>query len=191
MRTIFVNAFMLIYTEITPNPQSIKFVLPSGVVAIERGNVTYDREGYSEAWPEAIRALFEVAGVESVFLTRAFVTVTKRAEAGWHEVIPAVKEVLKRYLSEGPLASPIGVSDTAPSAEGLEKQLVEVIETYIRPAVAMDGGDVEYLGYSDGVVRLRLMGSCVGCPSSMVTLKAGIENLLTRLIPEIKAVEAE
>jgi len=182
---------MLIYTEITPNPQSIKFVLPSGVVAIERGNVTYDRESYSEAWPEAIRALFQIAGVESIFLTRAFVTVTKRAEAGWHEVIPAVKDVLKRYLPQGPLApSPEG-AESAPSPEGIERQVVEAIETYIRPAIAMDGGDVEYLGYSNGVVRLRLMGSCVGCPSSVITLKSGIENLLTRLIPEVKAVEAE
>jgi len=192
MRAIFVILLvMLIYTEITPNPQSIKFVLPSGIVAIERGSATYDRQGYSEAWPETIRALFEIAGVESVFLTRAFVTVTKRAEAGWHEVIPAVKEVLKRYLSEGPLAPSTDLGDTAPSAEGVEKQVVEAIETYIRPAIAMDGGDVEYLGYSEGVVRLRLRGSCMGCPSSMITLKAGIENLLTRLIPEVKAVEAE
>ncbi len=182
---------MLIYTEITPNPQSIKFVLPSDVVAIERGNMTYERGSYSEAWPEAIKALFEIAGVESVFITRAFVTVSKKPEAGWHEVIPAVKEVLGRALSEGPLAPPVEVSESSVSPESVERQVVKAIETYIRPAIAMDGGDVEYLGYSDGVVRLRLMGSCVGCPSSIITLKSGIENLLTRIIPEVKAVEAE
>ncbi len=181
---------MLIYTEITPNPQSLKFVLPPEVVAIEGGNRTYERGSWSEAWPEGVKALLQIAGVESVFLTRAFVTVTKGAEAGWPELIPAVKEVLKRYLREGPLAPPAEAAAVEPSAEGLENQIIEAIETYIRPAVAMDGGDVEYLGYSEGTVKLRLMGSCVGCPSSILTLKSGIENLLTRLIPEVKAVEA-
>ncbi len=181
---------MLIYTEITPNPQSLKFVLPPEVVAIERGNRTYERGSWSEAWPEGVKALLQIAGVESVFLTRAFVTVTKGVEVGWHELIPAVKAVLKEHLARGPLAPAGEAPGSEVSAEGLEKQIVETIEEYIRPAIAMDGGDVEYVGYADGVVKLRLMGSCVGCPSSIVTLKAGIENLLTRMIPEVKAVEA-
>jgi Fe-S cluster biogenesis protein NfuA len=181
---------MLIYTEITPNPQSLKFVLPPEVVAIERGNRTYEQAELSEAWPAGIQALFQIPGVESVFLTRAFVTITKSPEVGWHELIPAVKEVLKTYLAQGPLAPEGEVSVSESSPEGIERQIVEAIEEYIRPAIAMDGGDVEYVGYSDGVVKLRLMGSCVGCPSSIVTLKAGIENLLSRLIPEVKAVEA-
>lgn len=181
---------MLIYTEITPNPQSLKFVLPPEVVAIERGNRTYARAELSEAWPAGIQALFQTPGVESVFLTRAFVTITKSPEVGWHELIPAVKEVLKTYLAQGPLAPAGEVSVSESSPEGIEQQIVEAIEEYIRPAIAMDGGDVEYVGYSDGVVKLRLMGSCVGCPSSIVTLKAGIENLLSRLVPEVKAVEA-
>jgi len=181
---------MLIYTEITPNPQSLKFVLPPEVVAIERGKRTYERSSWSEEWPEGVRALLQIEGVESVFLTRAFVTITKCAEVGWHEVIPAVKAVLKEHLVRGPLAPAEEALVSGTSTEGVERQIIEAIEEYIRPAIAMDGGDVEYVGYEDGVVKLRLMGSCVGCPSSIVTLKAGIENLLTRMIPEVKAVEA-
>ncbi len=183
---------MLIYTEITPNPQSLKFSLPPDAPAVVRGSYTFERASTTEPWPAGVTALLAIPGVESIFLTRAFITVTKHPETSWHELIPAVKEVLKIYLSQGPL---VEVSDTPAASEAatgsLEAQVIEAIETYIRPAIAMDGGDVEYVGYEDGVVRLRLMGSCVGCPSSTMTLKAGIENLLRRLIPDIKAVEAE
>lgn len=179
---------MLIYTEITPNPDSLKFVLPPEYPALDRG--TWELTEPSPTDAPLVRELWAIPGVRGLFFTRAFVTVTRHPEASWHALIPAVKEVLRRHLVEGPLSNPTA-PDAPPTEKGIEAQIQSVLEEYIRPGIAMDGGDVEFLGFSEGVVRLRLRGSCSGCPSSTFTLKAGIEGLLTRLIPEVKAVEAE
>lgn len=179
---------MLIYTEITPNPDSLKFVLPPEHPALDRG--TWELTEPSPTDPPLVQELWAIEGVRGLFFTRAFVTVTRRPEVSWHALIPAVKEVLRRHLVHGPLSNPTA-PDAPPTEKGIEAQIHSVLEEYIRPGIAMDGGDVEFLGFSEGVVRLRLRGSCSGCPSSTFTLKAGIEALLTRLIPEVKAVEAE
>lgn len=179
---------MLIYTEITPNPQSLKFVLPPEYPALEQGTRSFGHSSEEEL-PPGVSALLAIPGVEGVFLARSFVTITKAASAQWSELIPAIKEILKAHLVQDPLAP--SLESPSAASESVEVQIQEVIETYIRPAIAMDGGDVTYLGYSDGTVRLRLQGSCVGCPSSMITLKAGIEALLKRLVPEVVAVVAE
>lgn len=179
---------MLIYTEITPNPQSLKFVLPPECPALDRG--TWELSAPTPEDPPLVQALWRIEGVRSLFFTRAFVTVTKAESAQWHDLIPSVKEVLRSYLVEGPLTNPQALP-ASPAAEGVERQIQQILEEYIRPGIAMDGGDVEFLGFSEGIVRLRLQGSCSGCPSSLYTLKAGIEGLLTRLLPEVKGVEAE
>ncbi|MCS7152360.1 MAG: NifU family protein [Bacteroidia bacterium] len=179
---------MLIYTEITPNPHSLKFVLPPEYPAVERGT----REA-TEPTPQdepLLQALWAIPGVRGLFFTRAFITVSKSEEASWHELIPKVKEVLQTYLPLGPLAASESAGEATDKAS-IEGQIRAILEEYIRPGIAMDGGDVEFLSFNDGVVKLRLYGSCVGCPSSLYTLKAGIENLLTRLVPEVRAVEAE
>lgn len=179
---------MLIYTEITPNPDSLKFVLPPENPAIDRG--TWELNGPTPDDPPLVRELWAIEGVRGLFFTRAFVTVTRSPEANWHTLIPAVKEVLRRHLANGPVSNPTA-PEAPPTDTGIEAQIQSVLEEYIRPGIAMDGGDVEFLGFSEGVVRLRLRGSCSGCPSSTFTLKAGIEALITRLVPEVKAVEAE
>ncbi|MCS6790685.1 MAG: NifU family protein [Bacteroidia bacterium] len=178
---------MLIYTEITPNPNSLKFVLPPDTPALDRGMLEFTQA--DETAPTLVQALWKVPGVQSLFFTRAFITVTKAPEAHWQEIIPAVKEILAKYLPKGPLSNPNYTP--AETASEIEAQIQQVLEEYIRPGIAMDGGDVELVGYDDGVVKLRLRGSCSGCPSSLFTLKAGIEALLTRLIPEVKSVEAQ
>ncbi|RMF48967.1 MAG: NifU family protein [Bacteroidetes bacterium] len=178
---------MLIYTEVTPNPQSIKFVVPAETPLLDRG--TWEATQPSPTDPPLLQALWAIPGVKALFLTRAFLTVTKSEEAPWHTLIPQVKEVLRQHLPNGPLANPHASSQPTTS-EGLEKQIQAILEEYVRPGIAMDGGDVEFVGYAEGVVRLRLQGSCSGCPSSLYTLKAGIEALLTRLIPEVHTVEA-
>ncbi|MDW8133719.1 MAG: NifU family protein [Bacteroidia bacterium] len=178
---------MLIYTEITPNPNSLKFVLPPEYPAIERGS--WEITSPEESDSPLIQALWGVTGVRSLFITRAFISVTKKEEATWHELIPAIKEVLRTYLPAGPLQNP--QKPELPEEGDTEREIQKIIEEYIRPGIAMDGGDVEFLGFSEGIVHLKLKGSCSGCPSSLFTLKAGIESLLTRLVPEVKAVVAE
>lgn len=178
---------MLIYTEITPNPHSLKFVVPPETPLLDRG--TWELTAPTKEDPPLVQALWAIPGVQALFFTRGFLTVTRTEDASWQELIPKVKEVLRTYLPAGPLSNPN--APAIPTAEGVEKQIQQIIEEYIRPGIAMDGGDVEYVGFADGVVRLRLQGSCSGCPSSLFTLKAGIEALLTRMVPEVKAVEAE
>lgn len=178
---------MLIYTEITPNPHSLKFVLPPEYPAIERG--TREHTTPTAEDEPLLKALWKLPGVKGLFFTRAFVTVTKTEEASWHELIPQVKEILRTYLPEGPLPAP--QTEATQESSTIEKQIQTVLEEYIRPGIAMDGGDVEFVSFESGIVKLRLRGSCSGCPSSLYTLKAGIEGLLTRLVPEVHAVEAE
>ncbi|MEN2992704.1 MAG: NifU family protein [Bacteroidia bacterium] len=178
---------MAIYTELTPNPHSLKFLLPPDKPAIDRGSWEFSTPSPTD--PPLVQALWKIPGVERLFFTRAFVTVTKSEQADWTEIIAPVKQVLETHLPEDQLINPY--SAPVEEAESVEAQIRQVLEEYVRPGIAMDGGDVELVGFSDGVVRLRLRGSCAGCPSSLFTLRAGIEALLTRLIPEVRAVEAE
>lgn len=182
----------MIYTEITPNPASLKFVVPR--IVMPQGTADFPKvEGTDEA-PIA-RKLFDFKFVEGVFLGGNFITVTKSADFQWEEVIPAVKDFMKGYFESGqPLV--VGtlaeVADATPNPEDSEttRKIKEVLESHVRPAVAMDGGDIIYEDFEDGVVKLRLQGACSGCPSSTMTLKAGIEGLLTRMVPGVLSVEA-
>lgn len=183
----------MIYTEITPNPASLKFVVDR--LLIPHGTADFATESETDEAPLA-RRLFSFRFVERVFLGKNFVTITKHKDFQWEEVIPAVKDFLKSYLAS---EQPIVVGELAASlqpqmAEEDEDEVVRSIKSYIeshvRPAVAMDGGDIIYHSFEDGVVHLRLQGSCSGCPSSTITLKNGIETLLTRMVPQVKRVEA-
>jgi Fe-S cluster biogenesis protein NfuA len=144
--------------------------------------------------------LFGFPFIKAVFIASNFVTLTKTAETEWNDVIPAIREFLKEYLEEGKVIineeevatrKPESSNDVLADDSDVVKRIKELLDNYVRPAVEMDGGAIQFRSYDDGVVNLMLQGSCSGCPSSMITLKAGIEGMMKRMIPEVKEVVAE
>lgn len=179
---------MFIQTEATPNPQTLKF-LP-GIAIMPAGTAFYTCTEDAGASPLA-KVLFAIEGVKAVFLGSDFITITKRENAGWDVLKPLLLTSLMDHFVAG---KPVIMASDKASAGGeddseIVKQIKELIETRVRPAVAMDGGDIVFHSFEDGVVRLEMHGSCSGCPSSTDTLKQGIENMLKHYIPEIIAVE--
>ncbi len=183
---------MLIETERTPNPATLKF-LPGREVG---GARTYDFAGPEEAAASPLaRAIFELGDVERVFLGGDFVTVTKApGSADWATLRPDVLGLIADHFASGaPLL--VGEAEEAevhddPADADIVAQIRELIDTRVRPAVANDGGDIVYRGFQRGVVFLHMQGSCAGCPSSTATLKGGIENLLKYYVPEVTEVRA-
>jgi Fe-S cluster biogenesis protein NfuA len=184
---------MFIQTEQTPNPASLKF-LP-GCTVIERGTANFPERGATARSPLAER-LFELPEVAGVFLSADFITVTKSGDADWHRLKPAVLAAIMEHFTAGrPVllgeAEAGAAADGADGADGeIVTQIKELLETRVRPAVAMDGGDITFEDFEDGIVYLHMQGSCSGCPSSTATLKAGIENMLRHYIPEVVEVRA-
>lgn len=193
---------MLIETETTPNPASLKF-LPGRAVMGAGGTREFATPEAAEASPLA-QALFDTGEVTGVFFGSDFVTVTAAPGVSWSDLKPAVLSVLlDHFVSQAPLFAPgtaAGISvpdddaglmfeDRAEDAE-IVAQINELIETRVRPAVAGDGGDIRYRGFKDGVVYLQMQGACSGCPSSSATLKHGIEGLLKHYVPEVTEVRA-
>jgi Fe-S cluster biogenesis protein NfuA len=191
--------FMLIQTETTPNPSTLKF-LPGSTV-MEAGTRDFATPEDAEASPLAA-AIFSTGDVEGVFFGRDFISVTAAPGVDWRQLKPEILSVLLDHFSSGaPLFNPgsaagIHVADAAgtieedPADAEIVAQIRELIETRVRPAVAQDGGDIVYRGYAGGTVYLALHGACAGCPSSTMTLKNGIEGLLKHYVPEVEAVEA-
>jgi Fe-S cluster biogenesis protein NfuA len=177
------------HAERTPNPNSIKWVLSRALVE-GVGGASFREAPSPEISPLAAR-LFAVSGVEGVFLGANFVTITKRGDAEWTDLAQPVVEALKASVAADEPA--LGPAYTAPET-GDQGEVVErirrILEEEIRPYVAMDGGEITFAGYRDGVVEVYLQGSCSGCPSSTVTLKMGIESRLREEIPEVQAVVA-
>ena len=193
---------MLIETETTPNPASLKF-LPGRHVMGAGGTREFATPEAAEASPLA-QALFDTGEVTGVFFGADFVTVTAAPGASWSDLKPTVLGVLlDHFVSQAPLFAPgtaAGISvpgedselmfaDRAEDAD-IVAQINELIETRVRPAVAGDGGDIRYRGFKDGVVYLQMQGACSGCPSSTATLKHGIEGLLKHYVPEVTEVRA-
>lgn len=186
---------MFIQTEDTPNPAALKF-LP-GRSVLESGVADFTNRGAAEPSPLA-RLLFEIDGVEGVFLGSDFITVTKSADKNWQVLKPMVLGAIMDHFTSGAPVMDAGadaeVDDAEFNDEGVDgeviSQIKELIETRVRPAVAQDGGDIVYRGFKNGTVYLNLRGSCAGCPSSTATLKMGIENMLKHYVPEVQAVEA-
>ncbi|SFG89075.1 NifU family protein [Pontibacter chinhatensis] len=191
-----------VYAEANPNPESMKFVM----------NVQLLPDGQSVDYPNVESALesplaqelFNFDYVSRVFIASNFVTVTKSAELEWVKIIPELRTFLKSYVeaggpvfNEGFSAAKAQAAGTAvhgeASAEDAEisKKVIDLLENYVRPAVEQDGGNITFKSYHEGVVTVHLQGSCSGCPSATVTLKAGIENLLKRMVPEVKEVVAD
>jgi Fe-S cluster biogenesis protein NfuA len=184
---------MFIQTEYTPNPATLKF-LP-GREVMKSGTADFADVAAAGKSPLA-ETLFGIEGIERVFLGSDFVTVTKREDKEWAVVKPAVLgAIMDHYTSGKPIllegaATESQHSDQEENSE-IVQQIIELLDTRVRPAVAQDGGDIVFKDFKDGVVTLYMQGSCSGCPSSTATLKSGIENMLKHYIPEIIEVRAE
>lgn len=184
---------MFIQTESTPNPDTLKF-LP-GIAVMDGGTADFRSAEAADNSPLA-SALFTINHVTGVFFGSDFVTITKAESAEWSQLKPAVLTTLMEHFVSGkPVMGKADAHDAADDAEFKEedaelvKQIRELLDTRVRPAVAMDGGDIIFRGYMDGIVKLELHGACSGCPSSTITLKHGIENMLKHYVPEIQSVE--
>lgn len=183
---------MFIQTEQTPNPATLKF-LPGQPVMGEGVAEFTDAAAAERLSPLAAR-VFRVDGVTGVYLGADFVSVTKAAGEDWHLLKPAVLgAIMEHYLSGDPVAlegAALPGGGHADTDDPTVRQIKELIETRVRPAVAQDGGDIVFHGFDRGIVFLHLRGACSGCPSSIVTLKNGIENLLKYYVPEVVEVRA-
>lgn len=185
---------MFIQTEATPNPATLKF-LPGKEVMGERGTAFYT-DAASAAQSPLAAALFEVDDVSAIFLGRDFITVTKKEEGEWEVLRPILlTTIVDHYTAGKPVMAEAKKPAPAAAIDGdnpIVAQIVELIDTRVRPAVAMDGGDIVFHSFdeNEGVVRLEMHGACSGCPSSTATLKQGIENMLKHYIPEVQTVEA-
>jgi Fe-S cluster biogenesis protein NfuA len=189
------NTIVSIYTEMTPNPETMKFV--ANKLLYPGKSIDFPDESSAEPSPLA-KELFAFPFIRSVFIASNFVTLTKTPDTQWEDVIPSIREFLKQYLEEGKAVineDKIVVKKDANSVNAddtdVVKRIKELLENYVKPAVEMDGGAISFKGYDNGVVKLMMQGSCSGCPSSMITLKAGIEGMMKRMIPEVQEVVAE
>ncbi len=180
-----------IYLESNPNPNSLKFVINE--MLIPEG-LSFDFPSLESAVNAPLaKELFSYPFVDRVFYMSNFITVTKKSDIEWLEIQGILKEHIKNFLESSRFIIEVDENIPAPVGEESEtiKKIKTILEEYIRPAVEQDGGAITFHSFHDGIVKVRLQGSCSGCPSSMVTLKAGIENLFKRMMPEeVQAVEA-
>ena len=179
---------MFIQTEATPNPSTLKFIPEQTIMA--QGTANFNDKDSAARSPLATR-LFGVEGVDSIFLGSDFITVTKEDDKDWQVMKPMVLEALMNHFNSGEaVVQEDAATDTEADGEDSDivKQIKELLETRVRPAVAQDGGDIIFHKFEDGIVYLTMMGACSGCPSSGATLKHGIENMLRYYIPEITEV---
>jgi Fe-S cluster biogenesis protein NfuA len=189
------NTIVSIYTEMTPNPETMKFV--ANKLLYPGKSIDFPDESTAAPSPLA-KELFAFPFIRSVFIASNFVTLSKTPDTNWDDVIPSIREFLKEYLEEGKAVINedqivVKKSEHLVSAddEDVVVRIKELLENYVKPAVEMDGGAISFKGFDNGTVKLMLQGSCSGCPSSMITLKSGIEGMMKRMIPEVKEVVAE
>lgn len=175
-----------VHVKETPNPETRKFLVNRPLVS--EGSITFTRP-VAEDVPILVRLLFEVPEVRSLFFIQNFVSVTREPEAVWDTFQTQVGQRIQAYFAHGGGALAPPPPDAA-GYRGVEGKIVQLLEDVIRPAVQRDGGDIAFAGYEDGIVQLYMLGSCSGCPSSMATLKMGVENLLRDSIPEVREVVA-
>ena len=181
-----------VIVESTPNPATLKF-LP-GCSVMETGTANFASPEKADKAP-LVRQLFKIDGVAGVFLGADFISVAKRSTSDWQSLEPVVTETISVFFQWGGPAVTVEKNDGegAGSYEDDDEtvqQIKELLDTRIRPSVAMDGGDIVYRGFERGVVFLSLQGACIGCPSSNATLKMGVENLLKHYVPDVLRVEA-
>jgi Fe-S cluster biogenesis protein NfuA len=185
-----------IYTEASPNPNSMKFVL-NLVLTPEGKDFNFTPDAPLSQSPLA-EALFQnFSWISQVFILNNFITITRNHDEDWYALIPEIKPFLTTYFSERkPIFAFASEADMEAATETLqgetetERQIIQLLDEYVKPAVEGDGGAISFRSFQEGVVHLELRGSCSGCPSSTLTLKQGIQNLLTRMVPEVKEVVA-
>jgi Fe-S cluster biogenesis protein NfuA len=201
METVTSNPVML-YTEQTPNPESLKFVTNR---MLFKGTADFREVELAHQWSPLATALFEFPYIKGVYICNNFVTVTKEFNYAWEDIMLKLKEYIKSYVTEGGKVINEGFEaemekinaerketyDYSTEDGEIVQKIKDLLETYVKPAVEMDGGNIEFRSFQNGIVTLSMQGACSGCPSSTVTLKAGIEGMLMRMIPEVKEVKAE
>ena len=178
---------MFVQIELTPNPNSLKF-LPGRVVS---NNGSFEVTRKEDTDNELIINLLAVNGVEGIFLGRDFISINKYDHIAWDEIKHIIVSLINDFYSSGKeCVIDKNLNENKENLKDIEKKIVQILEEKIRPAVAKDGGDIKFKEFKDGIVKVQLQGSCSGCPSSTMTLKQGVQNLLCHYIPEVKQVEA-
>ena len=178
---------MFVQTEITPNPNSLKFIPGKVVSSVGSFEVTRNDNVNNEL----IRNILSVNGVEGIFLGKDFISVNKHDENSWEDIKHIVISHINEFYASGKeFVINKDLNEKSESFNEIEKRIIQLLEEKIRPAIARDGGDIKFKEFKDGVVKVQLQGSCSGCPSSTMTLKQGVQNLLCHYIPEIKEVIA-
>ena len=178
---------MFVQTELTPNPNSVKF-LPGKIVS---KNESFEITKKDETNNELIKNLFSVSGVESIFLGRDFISVNKNDDVKWEDMKHIIISLINDFYSTGKeYVVEKNLNESSENLEEIELRIIKILDQKIRPAIARDGGDIKFKEFKDGIVKVQLQGSCSGCPSSTMTLKQGVQNLLCHYIPEVKQVEA-
>ena len=178
---------MLVQTQTTPNPNSLKFLTGKKVSLIGPIEIT----DINKTTNELIRNILSVKGVEGVFLSDDFISVNKQDDFNWEDLKHIIISFINDYFDKGNenVISKMEKEKNYDTST-IEGQIVKILETKIRPAVARDGGDIKFKDFKDGVVRVELQGACSGCPSAALTLKQGVQNLLCHYVPEVREVEA-
>ena len=179
---------MFVQTEITPNPNSLKF-LPGKTVS---NSGSFEITKKDETNNELIRNLLSVNGVEGIFLSKDFISINKYDDTSWDEIKHIVISLINDFYSSGKecVIENSLVDESKKDLLEIEKKIIKILDQKIRPAVAKDGGDIKFKDFKNGIVEVQLQGSCSGCPSSTMTLKQGVQNLLCHYIPEVKEVRA-
>ena len=178
---------MFVQTEITPNPNSIKF-LPGKSVS-NSGSFEITKKDNTSS--ELIRNLLSVNGVEGIFLGKDFISINKYDDTPWDEIKHIIISLINDFYANGnECVIEKSLDEEKGDLKEIEKRIVKILDQKIRPAVAKDGGDIKFREFKNGIVKVQLQGSCSGCPSSTMTLKQGVQNLLCHYIPEVKEVEA-
>ena len=178
---------MFVQTEVTPNPNSLKF-LPGKRVS---NSGPYEITKKDDIQNELVRNLLSINGVESIFLGQDFISVNKNDSTSWDEIKHIVVSLINDFYVDGKeFVIGENINEGLSDLNEIEKKIVKILEQKIRPAVARDGGDIKFKEFKNGIVKVQLQGSCSGCPSSTMTLKQGVQNLLCHYLPEVKEVVA-
>ncbi len=178
---------MFVQTEITPNPNSLKF-LPGKIVS---NNGSFEITKKDNINIDLVRNLLSINGVEGIFLGKDFISVNKNDDISWDDLKHIIISLINDFYSTGKkYVIDRDLKEEMVDLKEIEKKIVQILDQKIRPAVAKDGGDIKFKEFKDGVVKVQLQGSCSGCPSSTMTLKQGVQNLLCHYIPEVREVEA-
>ena len=193
---------VLLYTEQTPNPETLKFVTNR---MLYNGTAEFREEDFAREWSPLAAELYDFPYVKKVYIANNYVTITKEFNYAWDDIMLKLKEYVKGYLEEEKTVINEGFAEAVAKIEAeqgasyeytedeaeIVVQIKELIDTYVKPAVEMDGGNIEFKSYRDGVVTVIMQGACSGCPSSTVTLKSGIEQMLKRMMPQVREVVQE